>query len=106
MSARPYRATAILLRAEAELMPFLAELNEPAYRAAINDLRAVAVRLDGPDAAPLFGQTLGPAPNFAADRVVLERIAPKRSRSKKAYDSKVAQHLTLSKGVGARSQKP
>ena len=106
MSARPYRATEILLQAEVELRPLLDGLEAGARRAIIADLTSIAVRLDGVDVAPLFGQTLGPAPNFAADRVVLERIAPKRSRSKKAYDSKVAQQMPLSKGVRARSQKP
>ena len=103
---RPFRATAILLRAEAELLPFLAALDVGAYRAAIADLAAVAVRLDGPDAAPLFGQTRDTRGNFAPDRVVLERIAPKRARSKKGYVSDVAQQMPLSKGDRARPKKP
>ena len=102
---RPCRATAILLRAEAELLPFLAALDVGAYRAAIADLAAVAVRLDGPDAAPLFGQTLGTTPDFALDRVVLERIAPKRRRRKKGYVSDVAQQMPLSEGDRARGKK-
>jgi hypothetical protein len=106
MSTRPYRATEILLQAEVELRPLLDGLEAGARRAIIADLTSIAVRLDGVDVAPLFGQTLGAAPDFAADRVVLERIAPKRPRSKKAYGADVAQHLPLSKGVGARSQKP
>ena len=102
---RPYRATAILLRAEAELLPFLAALDVGAYRAAIADLAAVAVRLDGPEAAPLFGQTRDTRGNFAPDRVVLERIAPKRRRRKKGYVSDVAQQMPLSEGDRARGKK-
>ena len=108
---RPFRATAILLRAEAELLPFLAALDVAAYRAAIADLAAVAVRLDGPDAAPLFGQTQDTQDTrdtqdkFAADRVVLERIAPKRRRRKKGYVSDVAQQMPISKGDRARGKK-
>jgi hypothetical protein len=49
MSARPYRATEILLQAEVELRPLLDGLEAGVRRAVIADLTSIAVRLDGVD---------------------------------------------------------
>lgn len=102
----PMRATAILLEAEAQLLPYLADKPEAFVRLFLADLASLAVRLDGTDAAPLFGQTPGTRKYIEADRIVLARLAKKRAPSKKAPDSNVAQHLPLSKGDRARSKKP
>lgn len=82
-SERPYRATAILLRAEAELLPYLIGFDEPTTRRIINDLASIAARIDGPDAAPLFGAAspLGSREDY--DRIVSDLLGYSSDKPKK-----------------------
>lgn len=101
-SERPYRATAILLRAEAELLPYLARFDERTTRRIIGDLASIAARIDGPDAVPLFGAAspLGGREDY--DRIVSDLLPQSSDRPKNGYVSNVAQQMPRLKGNRAR----
>lgn len=104
-SERPYRATAILLRAEAELLPYLIGFDEPTARRIINDLASIAARIDGPNALPLFGKAspLGGREDY--DRIVSDLLPPSSDKPKNGHVSNVAQQLPHLKGNRARRKK-
>ena len=104
-SERPFRATAILLRAEAELLPYLIGFDEPTTRRIINDLASIAARIDGPDAAPMFGASLSMGNREDYDPIVSDLLRHSSGKPKKEHVSNVAQQMPHLEGDRARVKK-